>query len=377
MSTVASAANPVGRTLRQLHQFAFWMVGLIVGFELLVYLIPAPSYVPSASLFRFQMVNTAGLSITLVVAALLFVYGLRDFKPEMRRSYQIIAASVALFGILNLQYPLLIYLNLVPGPWLAYGGSITIIIAGIGLHYIGTRHFGKTLGVDTKFASWPLLIMCTIVACAAVVFIPHRYEIPEFWYQLHQIICTFDIVWNTFIAGILIRSIQEVGPSYTGALKWLAAGAAGSALGFVQVFIVSATIGQNSSYNLHGFTAAPFEITGWFYIISGYLFCKIRFYGLRAQDRQTSGRPVLDAVINTARLVSNRREIDDILQSVRTITASLGAQQALSPVRQQTLLQVYLKLEDYLITRERLRTFTREGLRARLSDEVLALLPAA
>lgn len=362
------------RTLGQLRLVTLGLLAGIVVLEILLGLIPVPGYIPDHTQFRLRMGITAILSFDLVAAALLFVYGLRDFKPEMRRSYQIIALSVAFFGITNLQYPILIFFNLIPGPWLSYGGSIIIIISGISLHYVGNRHFAKTLGINTKFTSWAVLWATTAIGCASVIFIPHHHEIPESWYQIHQIACTFDTIWNLFITGILVRSLQEVGPAYGPALRWLAAGSFGSALGFVQVFIVAATIGQNSAYNLSGLTAIPFAITGLFYITSGYLFCKIRFYGLGAKDHATSGRPILDAVINAARLASNRRDIEGLLERVRAITASLAPGQSLSPTNQQALIQIYLQIEDYLISRERLRSFTREGLRARLSIEAAKLL---
>ena len=71
----------------------------------------------------------------------------------------------------------------------------------------------------------------------------------------------------------------------------------------------------------------------------------------------------LEIVLYVASLVSNPTEIDLILDKVRLITARLQPGQTLSPKDQQTLVQVYTQLEDYLLHKDTLRVFTLDNLR--------------
>ena len=84
----------------------------------------------------------------------------------------------------------------------------------------------------------------------------------------------------------------------------------------------------------------------------------------------------LDMVTSSASLVSNIQAVDSILETVRVITAKLEPGQAPTKEEDQRLLQVYLRLEQYLMTKEPLRAFTKDELRARFSPELLDQLHA-
>lgn len=79
---------------------------------------------------------------------------------------------------------------------------------------------------------------------------------------------------------------------------------------------------------------------------------------------------VLDMISHAAGLASNQETISPLLDPVRNITARVGPDQPLSPQDQQTLLGAYLQLEDYLTTKEPLRTFSKENLRSKLSPSL-------
>ena len=71
----------------------------------------------------------------------------------------------------------------------------------------------------------------------------------------------------------------------------------------------------------------------------------------------------LDLVTQTARFVSPPAAIDTLLDPVRSISSLLEPGQKISERDEGTLTKVYLQLEDYLTTKEPLRTFTKEELR--------------
>jgi hypothetical protein len=88
----------------------------------------------------------------------------------------------------------------------------------------------------------------------------------------------------------------------------------------------------------------------------------------------SSAKTILDVVIGAASLASQPQEIDPILANVRAITARLRPGQPVSQRDGLTLLRVYLEIEQYLTTRETLRSFTRDELRRRLDANLRASL---
>lgn len=80
-------------------------------------------------------------------------------------------------------------------------------------------------------------------------------------------------------------------------------------------------------------------------------------------------KTLLDAVMFIASLVSKPREIDVQLDRVRTITAQRSVAQ-LTTEDTRVLSEVYNYLENYLIAKESLRSFTRDSIRARLRDHL-------
>jgi hypothetical protein len=88
----------------------------------------------------------------------------------------------------------------------------------------------------------------------------------------------------------------------------------------------------------------------------------------------TSAKTVLDLVTSTAALASDSAQIDPMLDGVRAITAQIAPGQTLAAGDEAKLMRAYLQLEQYLITKEPLRSFTKEELRARIAPELLGRL---
>lgn len=93
------------------------------------------------------------------------------------------------------------------------------------------------------------------------------------------------------------------------------------------------------------------------------------FFG-GSQAPLTQARSILDLVTNTATLASDASQIDPFLDNVRAISSRLAPGENPSAEDEAALLGVYLKLEDYLTTKEPIRAFTKEELRSRLSPEL-------
>jgi|GEM_PF-1140342 len=81
----------------------------------------------------------------------------------------------------------------------------------------------------------------------------------------------------------------------------------------------------------------------------------------------------LDMVAHAASLASNPRDIDPLLDRVRTITSGVSASMKDMPEDQQ-LVDVYLRIERYLTTDEPIRIFHKEELRRPLSPSLVRLI---
>jgi hypothetical protein len=93
----------------------------------------------------------------------------------------------------------------------------------------------------------------------------------------------------------------------------------------------------------------------------------------KSEQRMAIDSP-LELVNYAASLASNPREIDPILDQVRAITSNLSPGQVLSAEEEAILFGVYLRLEQYLATKEPLRSFPRAELRKKLTTSLLERL---
>lgn len=94
-------------------------------------------------------------------------------------------------------------------------------------------------------------------------------------------------------------------------------------------------------------------------------------FGLSKDNKDVRQKTILDLVVYTTGLVSNSRKIDPLIDRVRRITATLAPGQELSQKDVDALIDIYLKIEQYLIANEALRSFTKLELRSRIDPELL------
>jgi len=79
---------------------------------------------------------------------------------------------------------------------------------------------------------------------------------------------------------------------------------------------------------------------------------------------------VLELTNYAASLASNLTDVDPFLDEVRRITAKGAPSESLTNSDTQALLTVYLRIEEYLMTKEPVRSFSKEGLRSRIMPEL-------
>lgn len=85
---------------------------------------------------------------------------------------------------------------------------------------------------------------------------------------------------------------------------------------------------------------------------------------------------VFDAVTHAATLASNPKEIDPILDNMRTLTAGLRPNVQLSLTEQKELFNIYLSIEKYLVNSDPIRAYNKVELRKKMTPELRTQLEA-
>jgi hypothetical protein len=137
--------------------------------------------------------------------------------------------------------------------------------------------------------------------------------------------------------------------------------------GFHQLWLQHFT-SENFWYRVYGFAVVVLLVASMAFLRTGLEFRQLTL-GLRANVS------FVDVIVYTAQLASRPGDIDTILDRLRIFTANRQPGAELTPADRQNLIQIYLNLENYLVTREPLRNFTVHSLRLGLPDSFVSQLP--
>lgn len=97
------------------------------------------------------------------------------------------------------------------------------------------------------------------------------------------------------------------------------------------------------------------------------------FSSLFGGEKQSTAQvgTMLELTNYAASLASNMGSVDPFLDEVRRITATTAQPQgSLSADDSRSLINVYLQIEDYLVNKEPIRSFSRDELRVHIIPEL-------
>ena len=304
-------------------------------------------------------------SITQILAVILFLSTLSTFKRDLKFAFLMVAAGVFILSALQLVPTLTLFVT-IDNLALFNGLYIGPYILGGLLIFAGLRTFAKLLDVRDRRTAFPLVLGCSLLLACIAVFLPH----PPIVGVSEPLVDTImgSIAWcgGFSLASVLLalRIRRMIGPIYKSAMLWFAL--AMMALTFTTYHeLVVKLYFEDSSYT-GDLSLWPFLLTGILFLQTGLAF---RQSGRQFVHVQANASPI-DVVITMSQLISNPAVIDPELDKIRAITAQ-GKTGQLSTTDRATIQSVYLAVEDYLLTKEPLRSFTREELRADLPAEFL------
>lgn len=321
-----------------------------------------------------QYYSSFGTSVVLVDvmlawgAAMLFLMALKRFKPELKSAYRLLAFSALAVGLGLLVLPYIEYYGLWDNLGLNMATYLQYLV-GAPLMYFGVRLFYKRLGLTGWFMS-PLAALGAIALLALIhPLLPYDnswegvLDITQ--YNLFKIFTIIPLALYVFAAFMAARLRMRVGREYVAAFSWLTVGLTFSALNTLGIILIE-VIGYNNFYYEGRAYEVPAILSDLCYVFAGYYFAAI------GRPRAALGKDgvvtSIDIIVYLVAKASDKSKIDPYLDGLREVTAQLGPGKVPGPADQNKLLHVYLKVEQALITGDPLRTFSKEQLRAEVSD---------
>jgi hypothetical protein len=367
--------------MNKLAKVRFVIIAIIVialGVGCLWLLVPPPSGV-TASEFYSPLGTPVTLVDTVVAigSGVLFLVALRNFKPQLKPAYRWVAAGSFSVGILTIVYPYIEYYDLWDNVWFNMS-SYTQYLVGSVLMYFGARSFLKILGLKSRATSFGVMVLAVALVSSIHAVMPHADSWPTFSelkYDLFEVAVVIPVLFYGAASYIMFKIRRRAGAEYRWSFGWLAVGL-GIQMASAITILVLDTIGYDNWYFNSRLYEIPTIAGDVAVLIAAYYFNIVglthpahawwhRLFG-HSQLPATS----LDIVVLTAGMVSNTAAIDPILERMRILTAQLTPGQTLSPSDEQELRQIYLDIEHYLVTKEPLRSFTQDELRATVTSRL-------
>lgn len=299
-------------------------------------------------------------TIGIFCAVPLFIKGLYGFKHELRRAYMLLCIGMAMFALSQLQLPLIQIFEL--EFWVTSGAVSVPFLVATTLIFLSMRRFGRLVRIPNSWLAslWP--IVAAIVLAIPIIFVPHvDTEIPEVPFDVTNVLNLWMALIVFFAALIVMRTKAVIAQRYQPALSWLVASFWFCIITALHFVVMAIFIPPASWYAQTIWIAyTPGLVSALTFLIAGFTFSRIETV---ERVQSTSNTPV-DVINYMATLASNPQEIDPLLDTLRRITAQLDPrQQKLTKSEESDLAKLYLKLEDYLVTKEPLLHFTVPSLR--------------
>lgn len=354
-------------------------------------LVPVPAGVDRSEFYFNFSVSIATL-LLYIGGSVVSVMGFGAFTSKLRRPYKFIFAGLILWGVAFLQLPLMILFNLLNNN-VAISLSAIPFIASAVLLFVGTKMLARLFAVTNKATSWWFALGLIAAISVVMVIVPHGHtQSKEIDFDMANVlIMTATTLFGMGAYHILLIK-GRASAAFTDALAWLflsmLISAAIAGLGSTLLAIIA---GSSASQIVIILALAPSCVAAAFFLRSGYSFNKIvdagdvqglsvarNFFGKPLKPRsQEEAVNSIDIVVYAAGLASKPTDLDALLDGVRAITSRLKSGMPLTDQDEQTLLNIYLKVEEYLLTKESLRVFTRDSLRQDIAQKLRLSADAA
>jgi hypothetical protein len=302
-------------------------------------------------------------------AVWLFIAGARYFKKELRRAYLLFCIGLLLLAAAQLQQPLVGLFNALW--WIAYDLILQPYVIACLCFMVASHRLARLLRIDDVTMNWWFSLL--VVVCCVVVgsLLPVRTSAFITTPLAVHVDVVEMLLQLALLSIVLIRVMHiryRIGGAYIGVMRWLVIAIAVLIAAQLQNTLLT-DIGFNSGYVADGFIVLPMLASSLVFLGAGYAFWRVG--GATAAQVKAIASP-LNAVVFLESLITDRKETDRFLESIRSISMRFHDTQRLSDSDQVRLAHIFITLEAYLTDKEPLRIYDREEVHAAL----LRALPA-
>jgi hypothetical protein len=362
-----------------------WLiVGLAFGLSSLT-LLTAPRGQTTPGAFYVSLLMSTIVALLHFGIPIIFWYGLKNFQSGLRAAYKTICLGIIILGLAHLQQPIISMLDQW-NSWWVRGGFIALpyFLAVIWI-FVGVSKFAKLVRVGGWITRlWPVLGL-TLLTAVAAAFLPHvDVEVPQEEFMLTLALSGWDVAFSACAGLVVLKIKRQTSLLYTHALGWFLLAWQTLTLAFFLYVVSILVFPVDHWYEDYSVAMVPFLASALLMVKAGHAFVMIgrpvsmryftKFFGAQPKNAvQAAKSSPIDLIVYMTTQVSSPQDIDPILDELRDITSRLpinhdSGEQLLSEQSQIRLAQVYLKIETYLLTQERLRVFTQESIRNSIRD---------
>jgi hypothetical protein len=321
---------------------------------------------PEEALSTATLVAQAVLSLAAIP---FFIRARRHFREKFRNIYVLLGCGIGLLGLAQLQTPLVVWTDFLF--WVDSGLIGVLFLTSTILIFLSMRQFARALHLKTHWTSlrWVGIVAVAVAAAAGATPL-----LPGVLGDAYSPVMAFS-AWNAtlaLLASLLVSHIaRTISGIYATALERLNVALSLLAFSSVQYIVLGSFLTYDSWFFAYGIINISFIATAALFLWAGVAF---NFIGESNKESNIERPTSLNIITYVASLASNQAAIDDILDGVRQISATLVPGEVPDEVMQHELAAIYLQLEEYLIDAEKLQDFSTKTLRARV-EATLGLSP--
>jgi hypothetical protein len=331
--------------------------------------------------FHAYLGLTIAIAVLYLGGSVIFVKGFGGFTPRLKRAYGVLCIGFSLLGLAFVQLPLAIYGGALESVFRGAQLTALAFLAALIAIYIGTRSFAKLFNITNLSTAWWFLVVPPLILAVAYAVLPHAPTAsPEVEFDAGTGFNMFNM-WVALLALWHTLQVKRIaGVQYTNALAWLVV-TFSIMLGSVVLWLLLILPLSDKQWLIAGTAPlVPLLFASICFVRVAYAFNRITlaqpaeelagageksFFGTAVRPKAEATVSSVDIVTFAANLASDPRSIDPLLDRLRYITSQAGRQSggAENPATQEELQRIYLAIEQHLLEKEKVRSFTKETLR--------------
>lgn len=349
------------------------------------FFVPVPNSWPLSDLeFYLPFAANAIMACFYIGAAVLFMTNLDVYKTKLRQAYTGIALSSVIIGLGMLQISIIGALDAWRSAYVLGGGMMLPFLVATIMMYLSIRRLSLLTRTEHLFAhAWLALPVATAAAFGSTL-LPHvPVTLTESNFDKGIAVIMFSATLLALCA-IIVRAVgKQSGAIYTRPLTWLVAAllVSGITLAIQCVYYLITTDYDHIVTRINNIVGI---VSGIIWLRAAYAFALTKYYsedvplltlafGQSDPSANTKFSNPVDMVTYAAGLASNSSDIDPMLDKLRAVTVKLRPGETPSGADTKTLVQTYLEIEHYLLTKEAVRNFSRDEIRRQIDPKLRAL----